>query len=69
MSQLTQITHEGRYPTWEAMQSHARKTLVDHAVGRVHHTNLGECPNEIDGYGQRDKNCSVCSALLALEAE
>lgn len=63
------VNGAGGHPTWDGMQSIARKTLIAHAEGRVHHANQGGCPNEIDGHGARDGNCPVCQALLALEAE
>lgn len=57
------------HPTWLAMQSHARKTLLAHAEGREPHLNAGDCPNDVDGYAKRDDECPVCQALIALEAD
>lgn len=56
------------HPTWQGMQSHARKTLIAHAEGRVQHVHSGSCPSELEGYDKRDDECPVCQALMALEA-
>lgn len=65
--ELVEGTHG--HLTWDSMRSEALKTLVSHAQGRVHHVNMGECPNEIDGFTNRDIDCPVCSAVLGMEAE
>ena len=41
------------------------QVLIDHACGRVHHINLGSCPDILEGYDSRDSDCPVCCAIDA----
>ena len=47
----------------------ALAVLVAHAEARVHHAYNGSCPEEAGPHEQRDPECPVCAALVALKAE
>lgn len=51
-----------------AQVSKSAKTLIDYAIGKIHHINNGLCPDVIEGHDSRDPDCAVCQALVLVQA-
>jgi hypothetical protein len=44
------------------------RDLIDVGTGKIPHKFMGQCPDAVDGHGQRDKTCRACRILIRAES-